>query len=108
MSNSPASPVPVTPDQHIQMKKTQPSSNYSERRKRKQDTSEMVDALLVKALHDDSQQLGKKENNHDQDDPDSLFCRSIIGQMKQLTPKMRNKARCKISQVMFELINEEQ
>ena len=83
-------------------------NNYAERRKRKQNSSEMVDALLVKALNEESSSATHSQmcNENIMEDPDSLFCRSLVGQMKQFTPRKKSKARFKISQVMFDLMDD--
>ena len=64
----------------------------------------MIDALLIKPLNDSSSTKHSQMSTESIiEDPDSLFCRNLVGQMKQFSPRKKIKARFKISEVMFDL-----
>ena len=75
------------------------TTNIENNRKRKP-SAQAVDALLVKALMDDKND--QKTMEPTDSDTDSLFCKSLIGQLKDLSPINRKKAKISIMQLLLE------
>ena len=77
----PLTPQSGTSSSQNSAEKVKQYNNYAERRKRKQNSSEMVDALLVNALNEESSSATHSQmcNESIIEDPDSLFCRSLEG-----------------------------
>ncbi len=69
-----------------------------------------IDALLVKALTKDmspSPEQVPKQGLKEKDDPDLLFCLSLVDTVKRLDGRKKSLAKMKIQQVLFELEFEE-
>ena len=86
-----------------------PGSNYSHLSgKKRKSNSEAIDILLAKALMDGD----KKEvpavsaPSPLYDDSDTLFCKSLVGQFNDLTPRDRKKVKIQIMQLMLDLDEE--
>lgn len=71
--------------------------------KKKRGTSDEVDALLIKALSEDTSAKNKSDNKYEMHDPEYAFCMSIIPELKQLSSKNRKKAKIAIMQTLTDL-----
>ena len=86
---------------------TAPVSRNSTSTKKKRGTSDEVDALLIKALSEDTSSKNKSENKYEINDPEYAFCMSIIPELKQLSSKNRKKAKISIMQTLSALDDNE-
>ena len=69
-----------------------------------------IDALLVKALTKNmcpSPEQAPKQGSKEKDDPDLLFCLSIVDTLKRLDGRKKSLAKMKIQEVLFALEFEE-
>ena len=68
-----------------------------------------LDRMLINSLKDvsavcDKVAVPSKSNNIDElDDPDTLFCKSLVSTLKSLPPRKNKQAKIKIQQLLFEL-----
>ena len=79
-------------------------SNQSQLRKPKQNMS--IDNLLMQQLQDVNTQVNEIKHNSPKDhgdDPDYLFCSSLVSRLKSLPQKKNRLARMKIEQLLFEI-----
>ena len=80
--------------------------------KRRQDLQIGIDTLIYKALSDSSE--SKKENvpswklESHSDDPETLFCLSLVDTLKQLPPRKKHLAKMKINELFYNLTEQEE
>ena len=81
------------------------------KKKKANDIQFGIDALLVKALTKDmcpSPEQAPKQGSKEKDDPDLLFCLSLVDTLKKLDGRKKSLAKMKIQEVLFALEFEEE
>lgn len=106
-AHDPAAPSTTLHDFSSPFKKQKYENN---KKKKANDIQLGIDALLVKALTKDlcpSPEQAPKQGSKEKDDPDLLFCLSLVDTLKRLDGRKKSLAKMKIQEVLFALEFEE-
>ena len=89
----------------------QRNTSCQKNRKNKQQQEQLqtgIDALILKALAEPNPEQNKSNlRDTDKEDPDRLFCLSLVGQLQELPKRINQFVKFKIQETLYKAIDEQ-